>query len=111
MMNSLFRSRARLLPFMALPTFMAALGLFICSPDLRAENDLIPNDKFADDGASWKLSVGKEVAARMSVEKIDDEPAHCIDVEGSGDGSEATPDNIVNARVHLLFGEISADTR
>ncbi len=111
MMNLPLRSGARILSLMTLPSVLTALGLFFCSPDLRAETELIPNDKFADDGASWTLSLAKEVAARMSVEKADNEPALCIDVEGSGEGSEASPDNIVNARVHRLFGEISAGTQ
>ena len=79
--------------------------------DLRAGIELIPNDKFADDGTSWKFFADKGATAEMSVEKVDNEPALCVTVTATDEESEPSPENVVNVRVQRLFGEISADAR
>lgn len=91
------------------PALLVVLGLLCyCSLTLHAGNDAIPNDKFADDGASWKLAVGRDVAAKMSVEKVDNEPALRVEVTVSGDATEANPEEPVNVRVRRPFGEITS---
>lgn len=68
----------------------------------RAETELIPNDKFADDGASWALTAGQGVDATMSIEKVDDEPALSVVVEN-------TTEQLVDVRLQRLFGDVSTD--
>jgi len=85
-----------------LTLMVASLGLFMFALDLPAETSLIANDQIADGGTAWKLTAGKGAAATISVEKVDNEPALCVEVENDS-GEE------VDVRIHRLFGEIIAD--
>jgi len=86
-----------------LPRHFAFLGiLFFLSPQLHSQTELIPNDKFSDGGASWKLSTAADAVANMSIEEVDKEPTLLIDVEN-------TSDKPVDVRVQRLFGELTAD--
>ena len=87
---------------------LAVLGLCFCALSLRAGSDLIRDDKFADAGASWMLSAGKDASAKISVEKVDNEPALCVEVTVRGDATEANPDEPVNVRVRRSSGEITS---
>lgn len=87
---------------------LVTLGVLFYPPIVQAQTELIPNDKFADDGASWRLAAGASGAANMSVEKVDNESALCIEVQGGGK-SEANSETVAMTRVYRLFGEINAD--
>ena len=67
----------------ALAFTVASCGMLISPADLSAETEIIPNDKFADNGASWTLTTGRGAQANMSVETVDGEPALRIAVENS----------------------------
>lgn len=85
--------------------------MLLCPANLFAGSELIPNDKFADDAISWKLSADKGATAETSVENIDNEPALCVTVTATGEESDPAPENVVNVRVQRLFGEIAADAK
>lgn len=70
--------------------------------NLSAETVLIANDKMADDGAAWKLMHSKGADAILSVEKVDNQQALCVEVQNDS-GEE------VDVRIYRLFGEIIAD--
>ena len=108
-MNIPLRSVPRILSPAALPVVLAVLGLLFFSATTRAGNELIPNDKFADDGTSWKPNFAKGLDARISVEKVDGEPALCVEVSSDNE-SEPTPENVPLARIERIFGEISTGT-
>lgn len=86
---------------------LVATGLFCLSTQIRAGEELIPNDRFADDGASWKVVAAKELNATMLVEKVGGEPALCVEVR-SPDEDEPSPDNIPVAFISRPCGEIDA---
>lgn len=113
-MNSAPRLQLRLFPgrhFSDLPIY--ALALFFVSlaafypPSVRAETELLPNDKFSDDAASWKLSNDQKISGNMFVEKVDGEPALCVAIDLGG--AAENPGQLFMARIQRLFGEISKD--
>ncbi|CAN5340343.1 hypothetical protein BH09VER1_BH09VER1_27400 [soil metagenome] len=87
-------------------TFFVGLLLPLLPASLHAETELIANDKFSDDGASWKLSNGPKITANMSVEKVDGEQALCVAVDMGGETDGAAEPVLV--RVQRLFGEVAA---
>ncbi len=93
---------ARRSPLAALATLFAIAGLCLCPLHLHSETVLIADDKIADEGSAWKLLAGKGAEATVSVEKVDNEPALCVEVQNDS-GEE------VDVRIHRLFGEIIAD--
>lgn len=86
---------------------LVATGLFCLSARIRAGEQLIPNDRFADDGASWKVVVAKELDATMLVEKVGGEPALCVEVHSPNE-AEPSPDNIPIAFISRPCGDIDA---
>ncbi len=94
------------LPLRKVFVISLALLLAIFPTSLRAETELISNDKFSDDGASWKLTSGPKISANMSVEKVDGEAALCVAVDLGGEAEGAK--EAVLVRIQRLFGEINA---
>lgn len=84
--------------------FLAILTLAFFPDPLRAESELIANDKFADEGATWSLKVAPDASASMSVVDEAGEKALCIEVQAPPQDKEMAPD----VRVQRLFGEIIA---
>ncbi len=84
---------------------LALLLLAAVAARLGAQTELIPNDKFADDGASWSLKVPPEASASESIVDDGGEKALCIDVQESPQDQKTPPD----IRVQRLFGEISSE--
>ena len=84
----------------------AGLLMAALPASLPAQSELIPNDKFSDDGASWKLSSGPKISTNMSVEKVDGEPALCVAVDMAGE-AEGSKESVL-VRVQRLFGEINS---
>jgi len=101
----------RRLQFSALtcPLLFLSLGLVFAPGILTAGTDVISNDKFSDGGASWELITDPSVNAQMSVEKFDDEPALCVEVEAENDGSGSNPEDIKRVGVQHLFGELASE--
>lgn len=67
---------------------------------VRAETDLIANDKFSDSGSSWTAQAPPSATVNMTVEQIDDEPVLTVDVQK---GPEEGVDDV---RIFRVFGDI-----
>lgn len=80
---------------------LATIGL-ACA--LRAETELISNDKLSDDGAAWTLKTSPGAAASVSVVDDGGERSLCVEVQPAGDESAAAAQDI---RIQRLFGEIA----
>ncbi|MFZ4681677.1 MAG: hypothetical protein ACOYMS_04175 [Terrimicrobiaceae bacterium] len=88
---------------------LLSLGLVFAPGNLAAGTEVISNDKFSDDGASWELITDPRVNAVMAIEKVDDEPALLVDVEAETDGSGSNPEDIKRVGVQRLFGELVSE--
>lgn len=73
----------------------------------EAQGELIPNDKFSDDGASWTLKTGPEASAGLSVVDDAGEKALRVEVATPSEGEGGPPD----VRVQRFFGGIEKDSR
>jgi hypothetical protein len=81
-----------------------SLSLLLCAAGpLAAQSELIPNDKFADEGAAWNLQSAQDAAASLSVVDDQGEKALLVTVEAPAD-SENAPD----VRIQRLFGLIDS---
>jgi len=81
----------------------------MCLPcGLKASSELISNDKFSDDGASWELTTDSGVNIQMSVENVDNEPALCVEVNALADVSGSNPDDIKRVGLRRFFGEVES---
>lgn len=86
------------------PRFLCVSLLAATGTVLWASSDLIPDDKFADDGALWSLKTAAEATASQSVVEEGGEKSLCIEVQAPAGDLETPPD----VRVQRLFGEMVA---
>lgn len=77
-----------------------SLATLALSP-LRAETELITNDRFADGGGSWILNSPRGAAASTALEQEGEEPILVVSVQNE----DEKPTDV---RMHRSFGDISA---